>query len=165
MQTSLHLEVFLLVAMGMVKFKIQCGEADPDENAAGSNQPGVLQTGQANKIDVENHSIKDVAHIFSQLWNRNNTESNNFFRVSYIQGGTSQVVSGVIYNITVLLTETECAKEKFNNVKLADLISDAQKWKDECPYTNNELKCWFKLHSQPWADFIELISYHCEFNM
>jgi hypothetical protein len=118
--------------------------------------------GAHRKVNPNDETIRLISRQFSLLWNEQQTESNNFFRVSCIKKGTSQVVSGVIYNLTVLLTETECKKTQFSGVQLTQVKDD--ELFASCPFTNNELECNFSILSKPWLNKVELVTHDCRFN-
>jgi hypothetical protein len=151
-------QILLVFIISVYYCKLECivDEFIEEENNS------TLSTGAPKRIDVHSDSIKAVANYFSIEWNKNNTDSNNFFRISCIKRGTSQIVSGVAYNLTVLLSETNCKKDQFAEVNVTQLNEGYLM--DECPYTNNELECWFKLVSKLWLNQLMLIDYNCFFS-
>jgi hypothetical protein len=157
MKVALQVLTVLLISVYYCKLECIVDEFVDEENNATSKILGTPV-----RVDVHSDSIKAVASFFSLEWNKNNTDSNNFFRVSCIKRGTSQIVSGVAYNITVLLSETTCKKDQFAEVNVTQLSEGYLM--DECPYTNNELECWFKLINKPWLNKLVLLDYNCFFS-
>lgn len=154
----------LMLLQSVISIQRRVSECVPDEFVEEEDDidESKIIAGGPKRINVNDKTVATLAHHFSLGWNQNNTESKQFFRVSCIKRGTSQVVSGVLYNITVALTETECDKEKFAGASASQLYEG--RLLNECPYTNNELECWFQLVSQPWLDRLEVLAHDCRFS-
>jgi hypothetical protein len=147
----------------MISAYVYCKLECVVENIIEAPPTGSPLAGAPFRASVKDETIKEIAHNFSMSWNQNSTNTTNFFRVSCITRATSQVVAGYLYNLTVTLSETSCNKELFVDVNATQLIQGFLA--DECPYTNNELECWFQLYTQPWLYKTELTDYECEFKV
>lgn len=103
-------------------------------------------------------NIRQVALKSSVLWNKQVSGSPSFFKITCLKKAQSQVVSGMMYNITATISETMCDKSQFSSSNML-----TQSSVDACNLKSGgaSYNCWFKIWVQSWRDRFSLEESNC----
>ena len=94
--------------------------------------------------DVKSENVKHVISMSEILWNQNNHNLINYFKISSILNATEQLDTSGLFNFYVTLTKTECLKSNIKNWDLVEI--ETQK----CLLTMQSVICPVRVLYQPW---------------
>lgn len=106
-----------------------------------------------------NDGVRNVALRATALWNAEENEDENYFKVTCIRKAQSHVVAGVEYKIKVTLGETQCGVADLPESRLLTQANvDACALKSDGQTLSCEMTFWEK----SWENFTSLTGSSCQ---
>ena len=103
-------------------------------------------------------TLMNLTHRGVHLWNKQNINASTYFVLKSVNNATSQIVSGSVYKLNVVLKETACQKADLNlDQELTTLLNGEFCLIHGGGNKLREINCSIKIWSKPWMNFVELV--------
>ena len=156
---------FQILCLLLVSLKCCVGEIEPEEITTTTTiEPSIVTEqvllGGLQPVDSNDDMVQNLTFLINDHKFNKTLENENIWLVTSVKNVSTQLVSGILWHIDVVLSKVNCIKNDVDSDKVKAAQYKLNIEESACPVVNqtksDELKVHYEIISKPWLNILEI---------
>ena len=154
---------FQILCLLLLGLKCCAGETESEETTTSTIEPIVKEQvllGGLQPVDSNDDMVQNLTFLINDHKFNKTLENENIWLVTSVKNVSTQLVSGILWHIDVVMSKVNCIKNEVDSDKVKAAQYKFSMEESACPVVNqtnsDELQVHYEIISKPWLNILEI---------